>query len=119
MHSIHIPAENLTDPQNLFLCLTSRAAAEIPELQMAMLPDQQSPYFEFPGRKLESSASQGSAVIVHRIVESFELEGTIKGHLVQLPCNEHLDQVAQSLVQPDLQCLQGWGIHHMNSKAKC
>jgi len=24
----------------------------------------------------------------HRIIESLELEGTIKDHLVQLPCNE-------------------------------
>jgi len=24
----------------------------------------------------------------HRIIESFELEGTLEGHLVQLPCNE-------------------------------
>ena len=34
----------------------------------------------------------------HRIIESFELEGTLKGHLVQLSCNEQehlqLDQVA-------------------------
>jgi len=41
----------------------------------------------------------------------FELERTFKGHLVQHPYNEQgqlqLDQVAQSLVQPDLQFLQG------------
>ena len=40
--------------------------------------------------------------------ELFELEGTLKGHLVQLPCNEQehlqLDQGAQSPVQPDLEC---------------
>ena len=39
----------------------------------------------------------------HRITESFELERTIKGNLVQLPCNEwghlQLGQVAQSPVQ--------------------
>ena len=41
-------------------------------------------------------------------MESFEFEGTLKGHLVQLPCNEQgqLNQVAQSLVHPDLDCLQ-------------
>jgi len=45
------------------------------------------------------------------IIESFELERTLKGHLLQLLCNElghlQLDQVAQSPVQPDLECLQG------------
>jgi len=39
------------------------------------------------------------------------MEGTLKGQLAQLPCNEqgHLQlcQVAQSLVQPDLECFQG------------
>jgi len=38
------------------------------------------------------------------------LEGTFKGHLVQCPCNEQgglqLDQIAQSPVQPDLECFQ-------------
>jgi len=37
----------------------------------------------------------------YRIIELFELEGTLKRHLVQLPCNEQghlqLHQVAQSL----------------------
>ena len=46
----------------------------------------------------------------HRI----ELEGTLKGHPVQLPCSEQghlqLDQVVQSSIQPDLQCLQDQGI---------
>jgi len=45
------------------------------------------------------------------------LEGTLKGHLVQLPYNKQghlqLHQVAESPVQPDLECLQGWGIHHL------
>jgi len=45
------------------------------------------------------------------IIESFELEGTFKGHLVQLLCSEqgHLqqDQVAQSPVLLDLECLKG------------
>jgi len=54
----------------------------------------------------------------HRSTESLELEGTFKGHLVQLPCSEQehpqLDQVAQSLVQPGLECLQGWGIHYIS-----
>ena len=41
---------------------------------------------------------------VHRVIESFELERTFKGHLVQTYCNKQgylqLHQVAQSLVQP-------------------
>ena len=53
-------------------------------------------------------------VILHRTIESLELEGTFKGHLVQLPCKEQgapqLDQIAQSLIQPLLESLQGRGI---------
>ena len=56
----------------------------------------------------------------HRIKESFELEGTLKGHLVQHPCSqqEHLqlDQDAQSPSQPDLECLQGQGIRHISGQ---
>ena len=47
--------------------------------------------------------------MVFRITEPLELEGTFKGHLVQLPCNEQghaqLDQVAQGLIQPRLESL--------------
>jgi len=50
--------------------------------------------------------------------ESLELEGTVKGHLVQLPCSEQghaqLNQVAQGLIQPHLESLQGWGINHIS-----
>ena len=56
----------------------------------------------------------------HRIIESFELEGTVKGHLVQLLCHEQghlqLNQSAQSPIQPDLECLQGRGIHHISGQ---
>ena len=52
-----------------------------------------------------------------RITVSLELERTLKGHWVHQPCNEQghpqLKQVAQSLVQPGLECLHGWGIHHI------
>ena len=48
---------------------------------------------------------------VYRSIELFELEGTLKGHLVQFLCNEQghlqLDEVAQSPIQPDPECLQG------------
>ena len=47
-------------------------------------------------------------------------EGTLKGHLVQLPCSEQgnlkLDQDAQSPLQPDLQCLQGREPKHKQGK---
>jgi len=53
----------------------------------------------------------GSERARNRIIESLELDGTFKGHLVQLPCNEmgraQLHRVAQSLVQPGLQSLSG------------
>jgi len=54
----------------------------------------------------------------YRIIESqFGSEVTFKGHLVQPPCSEwgHLpvDQAAQSPIQPDLQCFQGWGIDNL------
>ncbi|SGA34060.1 Uncharacterised protein [Chlamydia abortus] len=49
--------------------------------------------------------------IWHRITESFEPEATLKGHLVPRSCKEqgHLppDEVALSLVQPDLKRLSG------------
>lgn len=45
---------------------------------------------------------------VYKFIEFFGLEGTFKGHLVKLPCRKQghlqLDQVAQSSVQPDLEC---------------
>ena len=47
------------------------------------------------------------------VIDLFELEGNfvLVEHLVQLLCNEqgylHLNQVAQSLIHPDLECLQG------------
>ena len=52
--------------------------------------------------------------------EQLVLEGTFKGQLVQPPCNEQghppLDQVAQSPVQPDLECFQGWSIYHLSGQ---
>lgn len=53
----------------------------------------------------------------HRITVSSDLEKTFKHHLVQFPFKEQrhfqLSQVSHSLVQPDLKCLQGRGIHHL------
>lgn len=56
----------------------------------------------------------------HRIIGSFELEETFKGQLVQLSCNEQehlqLSQAAQRLIQPDLECLQIQGFHHLSGE---
>ena len=56
------------------------------------------------------------AVFLHlKIMESFELERTFRGHLVQLPCNEQghpqLHQVLRAPSSPT--CWpQGWGTHY-------
>ncbi|KAK4807192.1 hypothetical protein QYF61_024312 [Mycteria americana] len=54
------------------------------------------------------------------IIERFGLEGTFKDHLVQPTCHGQghlsLDQVAQSLIQPDLEHFQGWGIHNFSGQ---
>jgi len=55
--------------------------------------------------------------VYYTTTESLELEGTFKDHPVQFPCNEQghlqLDQVAHSLVQPHLQCLQARDFDHI------
>ena len=55
------------------------------------------------------------------IIGPFELEETLKCHMVQFPCSElghlQLHQVAQSPVQPGLECLQEWGTHHLSGHA--
>lgn len=49
-----------------------------------------------------------------------ELKGDFKDHLIQLTCNEQghpkLDQVAESPLQPDLECLQGQDIHQLSEQ---
>jgi len=59
----------------------------------------------------------------HRIMESqnnLGLKGPLKVNWFQTTCNEQghlaLDQVAQSPIQPDLECFQGWGIYHLSGK---
>lgn len=59
--------------------------------------------------------------LYYRIIESLEFKEAFKGHLVQIPYNEQRhpqpDQVAQSMVQPELECLQGLSIHRISSSA--
>ena len=53
----------------------------------------------------------------HRIIEWPRLKRTIIIIYFQSPCCaqgvQTLDQVAQSHIQPGLECLQGWGIHNL------
>lgn len=55
---------------------------------------------------------------VIRIIEQILLERTLKGNLFQAHSNEEghlqLDHVVQSLLQPDLECFQGWSLYHLN-----
>jgi len=58
------------------------------------------------------------------VIELIALEGSLKGRLVQLLCEEQghlqLHQVAQSpTVQPDLECLQARGSHHFSVQPVC
>ena len=52
------------------------------------------------------------------IIASLELEGTFKGHLVQVPCNEQghaqLHQVTH--IQPHRESLQGQDINHTSGQ---
>lgn len=53
-------------------------------------------------------------------IEHFRLAETFKDHLVPLPCNRQrhlqLNQVAPSPSQPNLDCFQRWGIHHLSGQ---
>jgi len=63
---------------------------------------------------------QPLTVGIIEFMKCFGLEGTFRGHVVQPPCSEQghlpLDQVPQSPVQPDLESLQGWGLHHLSEQ---
>ena len=56
----------------------------------------------------------------YHTINSLELERTIYDDLVQFPYSEQghprLDQVAQGLIQPHLESLQGWGINHITGQ---
>ena len=73
--------------------------------------------------KQETVASGFLAATVpqnHGIIKCFGLEVTFSGHIDHPPCSEQghlqLDQVAQSPVQPGLECFQGWGLHYLSGK---
>jgi len=61
------------------------------------------------------------ALLDHRIIACYGLEGSLRGHLAQAPCSEQgclrRDQVAQSPVQPGLECFQGWGLHCLSGSS--
>jgi len=55
----------------------------------------------------------------HTIIQCFGWEGTFRDHLDQPSGREQqghlqLQQVAQSPVQPDLECFKGWGLHYFS-----
>lgn len=63
-----------------------------------------------PEGRVAAPAGLARAVIESwycRIIDSFGLKGTLKGHLVKLPCHGQghlsLDQVSQSSIQPFLE----------------
>jgi len=62
--------------------------------------------WSFPACTWELGISLHSGSRSKFLIESFELEETLKSHLVQCPCNEQghlqLNQGAQSLVQPEV-----------------
>jgi len=61
-------------------------------------------------------AEHSAIRIIHRIIESFKLKETSKGHLVPL-CNKqghHSSIRCSEPIQPDPGCLQGWGIQHLS-----
>ena len=52
------------------------------------------------------------------MIESLELKGTFKSHLVQLSCSGqgHRSWNVHSLTQPHFESLQGWGINHISGQ---
>lgn len=53
-----------------------------------------------------------------KILWCFGLERIFKDHLVQLPWKHlQLNQVAQTPIQPNLDCFQGWDIHNSSDQA--
>ena len=69
---------------------------------------------------IHSSATFLLWCLFYRIIECFVLESTFRAHLVQPPCSEQgplqPDLFAQSLVQPDLEHFQGWGLHYLSGQ---
>jgi len=108
---------------HIFLLISHTACTGIEALQLGYWPHY------LPGGALQKSTETNLRFFLllsnvtaipgsYRIVELFELQTTLKDHLVQLLCNEpvQLDQVAQGLIQPHLESLQGWSIHHISGQ---
>jgi len=58
-----------------------------------------------------------SPIHLHGIIEPLELEGTLEGHLVQLPCNEQRQlRAGQSPIQPHLGISPGMETHHISGQ---
>jgi len=65
-----------------------------------------------------NSVQTSTSIRNHRITEWFGVEGTFEGHLVYPPATSRdvFTQVAQSPVQPGLECSQGWGISRLTGQ---
>jgi len=60
-------------------------------------------------------------LFVYRITECFVLERIFRNHLTHLPCSKqgylYQDHVAQSPIQPGLECFQAWGLHYLSGQS--
>lgn len=79
------------------------------------VPDKEKHLRLFGSLGTELSGSKEMSTLLE-IIESLVLEGTFKGRLIQLPCNEQghaqQDLVAQGFIQSHPESLQGWAINN-------
>jgi len=70
------------------------------------------------GHTLPAAPSAGSGGVGQDVTERFGLERALENHLVPLPAmnrDTHSSSRCSEPIQPDLGCLQGWGIHHLRA----